>query len=525
MDSQTWIRYFEAAPEQVRAYLLDMSSAEAEKRAQRRLGYENDAWERVMDIAWETIFMGRTRQEFIERIRKIAGDRKPDEVERAVLKEVVLPLADLVVWDVEGRLQELGVPMSDIQAVDRVTLRPVSYGAAVRRAAADAKISLFSEEMVRRLRDLYVSYVKAVRTEDQFRETLQRPQSDGGMGFTREQTVGFIDAIDALSDEVRILSETEYADWFAAFQNETQGQTLIQPKDLPVPDENDDTVTSSGPRGEPTHVVLRSAIEAALAQIGDLGLDDYAKKRLENIVSTRLRDVRNAEQVRQILAREPKVGGLGLAPEKAESLADTLEKIYIEQRAAIVEEEKQKISSVLAEQQQRIDERRKRESEEHAKWYQEKVRQARNDEQRAQDALAQMKKSFQAAPAGSATPSSPPTLDAVKAPPKLMGLTEEVGGMTLAEFRRLAKNPDDAANKIWQKFLTLQEESFDRYTEGVQAWRQSPLQQLYLRLVAESFAAGKPVAQVVQEKRQADPSMPSTEELAAIIQLNTKIQL
>jgi len=128
-----------------------------------------------------------------------------------------------------------------------------------------------------------------------------------------------------------------------------------------------------------------------------------------------------------------------------------------------------------------------------------------------------------AARSGAAAPV--PTLDTVRAPMRLVGLNEELAGMTMAEFRRLAKTPQDAAAKILQKLQTLQEESFERWTEGVEAWRESPLQQQYLKLVTESFSSGKPVAQLVEEKRALDPSLPSGEELSAIIQLNSQIQL
>jgi hypothetical protein len=50
------------------------------------------------------------------------------------------------------------------------------------------------------------------------------------------------------------------------------------------------------------------------------------------------------------------------------------------------------------------------------------------------------------------------------------------------------------------------------------------LQQLYLRLVADSFATGKPVAQLAEERRQQNQDVPTPEELGAIMQLNSHVQ-
>jgi hypothetical protein len=107
---------------------------------------------------------------------------------------------------------------------------------------------------------------------------------------------------------------------------------------------------------------------------------------------------------------------------------------------------------------------------------------------------------------------------------QLSDLIGEFKTMDIQEFRRLAKDPDQAGEKLFQKFETLRAESFERYTAGIAAWRQSPLQQRYLQLVSESFTRGKTVAEVAAAKLAQDPATPSPAELGAIITLNAKIQ-
>ena len=116
-------------------------------------------------------------------------------------------------------------------------------------------------------------------------------------------------------------------------------------------------------------------------------------------------------------------------------------------------------------------------------------------------------------------------MDSVRAPTRLSSLSDEFATLTLADFRRIGRTPEQAMEKLLQKFETLKQESFERWSEGVQSWRRSPLQQTYLKLVADSFATGKPVAQLAEERRQQNQDVPTPEELGAILQLNNHVQV
>lgn len=515
MDRDTWLKHYEGAPASVQEYLLDPISSEQEAAAQEKLAYDHDAWDRVMDIVWDTVFGGISMAEFRDRIKQVAGDRTPEDVEKTVLFHVVLPLADLVGWDVESWLQQLGVPLSHIQGSIRVSLRPVSYGAAVRRIAASAKISLVTEEVVRRTRDLLVSMLKGVRTQEGVMEGLQRAQQEGGVGLTREQAEAFMRAASELIATTDVLSEQEYADWYTN-KRRTEASAAIDAKSAQPTDEDADEVAQTAatmPKGRPTGA-LDQAVESVVAQSG-LALDDYLAKRLRNTVSTRLRDVRNAQQVRQLLERDIKVGGMGLPAADADRVAGLIEDVYQANRSSVEGEERKKIELTMVEQKQKIEQRKQRESEEHAEWFQKKVA----GTQSPFTAPAQRAK-------GTFQPTKAATLDGVSAPAaRLTDLTSEVGGLTVAEFRRLGKDAQQAADRIRQKFEALKNESFERWTEGVQAWRSSPLQQAYLKLIAESFSSGTPVAQLAEQKRSTNPDALSAEELGAIIDLNRDIHL
>ncbi|QQR60950.1 hypothetical protein IPH19_00585 [Candidatus Uhrbacteria bacterium] len=522
MTHDEWLEGFNAAPDAVQEYLLGPSSGTAEDAAQTRLAYDNDAWDRLMDAVWDLLFKKSSRGEFEAKLKIVAGDRKPEEVERVVLRWVVLPLADLVTWDVEARLLELGVPIGEIQGAVRVSLRPVSYGAAVRRIASTAKISLLNEEIVRKIRDVMVSVIKGVRSKEQALEILQRQQSEGGLGFAPQQAQAFIAEMETFLATTQVMSEQEYAEWYRNFQQQSNAEEA-EAASAKQKSSGDELSGAGMPKpAVSTDPVLEAAIDSGMAQIGDLKLDEYTAKRLRNVVSTRLRDVRNAMQTRAMLERETHVGGVGLAPDVAARVAAIIESTYQTQHSAIDEEQRKRIESMQDEQRKKIDERKQRESEEHAAWYKQKVAGAKGD-----IAVEQLRAAMQGqvlVDSGQVSVQAKPSMIDIVPPMRLSGLGDELKSMDIETFRRQAKTPEQAAEKIYQKLETLKRENFERWTDGVAAWRSSPLQQQYLRLVTESFSTAKPVAQLVEEKRKIDPNLPTAEELGAIIALNARIQ-
>ncbi len=523
MKRDQWLKFFDEQPGSVQAYLLSNEAGERESRAQTELAYENDAWDRVMDVVWDLLFLKTSRGEFVNRVRSMAGDRKSEDVERKILQLVVLPLADLVVWDVESRLADLGVPQSEIQSIERISLRPVSYGVAVRRIASAAKISLLGEEAVTRLRDVFVSYIKGVRTEEQVLDILQRKQVEGGLGFAKQQAEAFIEKMREFLGATEVMSETAFAQWLQDYERESEAdQAVIASSAARTGDKKTEGMIGEK-RERKFDPILESAVDQTLKNINlSIQLDEHLMTRLRNLVSSRLRDVRNREQIFTVLQREEKVGGMGFDAAEAERITLVIENAYNENRAAVEQEAHGKILKIQEEQKSKVEERKARESEEHAAWYRDKVRASKGE-----DALRGIiTNTNQRAPvAGAPTLKAPSGVDGITGPgSRLTGLADELGGMDIEAYRRLSRDPQQAAEKVVEKLETLKRESFDRWTEGVEAWRKSPLQQQYLKLVTESFSSGKPVAQLVEEKRKTDPRLPSAEELGSIISLNGRIQ-
>ena len=81
---------------------------------------------------------------------------------------------------------------------------------------------------------------------------------------------------------------------------------------------------------------------------------------------------------------------------------------------------------------------------------------------------------------------------------KLMGPIEELANISLNDFRKLGASSKEALNKIKNKIELLADESYDKKSKGVQAWRLSPVYQNYLSLGNTSIEQGKPINDVIK---------------------------
>lgn len=118
-----------------------------------------------------------------------------------------------------------------------------------------------------------------------------------------------------------------------------------------------------------------------------------------------------------------------------------------------------------------------------------------------------------------------PVVDDVRLQPSmLMGPIDELRAMDLLEFRRLSSNPVQAANRIKDKIDLLAEESVTKQAEGIQAFKESPVNKLYLDLGNQSIASGQAVVDLINSLLQRGTPTLTVDEFNAISDLNKQIR-
>lgn len=106
-------------------------------------------------------------------------------------------------------------------------------------------------------------------------------------------------------------------------------------------------------------------------------------------------------------------------------------------------------------------------------------------------------------------------------PPKEFsyGPVDEIRSFSLVDFRRLSSKPEEAADRLRQKFVNLKEESFVLYLQGVEAWQQSPLYKNYMEKICEMFNKGT----ILQEITDRDENELREEEIKLLIKMEKEI--
>lgn len=117
-----------------------------------------------------------------------------------------------------------------------------------------------------------------------------------------------------------------------------------------------------------------------------------------------------------------------------------------------------------------------------------------------------------------------PKLEDVKYMPRVMGPLDEIKYLDLINFRRLDKDPFQAARKIKNKINLLAEESYGQRLEAIKLWRSSPLNKIYLNVGHLSISENRPVDVIIKESQDKKKETLTPEEFEAIMDLNKSLR-
>ncbi len=106
---------------------------------------------------------------------------------------------------------------------------------------------------------------------------------------------------------------------------------------------------------------------------------------------------------------------------------------------------------------------------------------------------------------------------------RLSGPIDELHAMSLVDFRRMAKNAEQAAEKISDLAHLVEEQGYEKRVEAIRAWQSSSLYQLYLSITRAAMQEGKPLEEARSDLAKTSETL-TKEELAAILKLNNELR-
>jgi|GEM_PF-2562517 len=315
-----------------------------------------------------------------------------------------------------------------------------------------------------------------------------------------------------------------------------------------------------------------------LSDLLNLGFDHVMKKRFHTIVESRLSDVRDKQMLKDQLARSTKIGGMGFTQDRVAMVAPLIEQAWNEIHAKhlkikeveeahkhlaqpTVPKKMQHPTLVQQKPEPPMPVPEKKESVES----QEKVEPQPEPEKKPEPvksvpppitppirSVPPAEKKAEPTPEPETAPPAheelpPPkpkkevshfmpkvrrdleesdkrVVQDIVPPSKLVGPIEELQQMSIEEFRHLGDSPEESADRLKEKIHMLEKESFQRRSEGIKAWRTSPLMKEYLDIGRESIENTKDIKQLIADRQEKNSRGINTQEFNAISEVNSSLR-
>jgi hypothetical protein len=241
-----------------------------------------------------------------------------------------------------------------------------------------------------------------------------------------------------------------------------------------------------------TSVVRTSQVDEVIKKLS-FKIDSAQENRFRSALQLRLKEIRSEDETRSTLTRPTKDGGLELSAEQTEEVLKKCLDFLLPQ--VIVSE----LPSVVHKNNTTPRTAPKPLSSTSATFPVNSIPKTK------QPPITDMSKEY--FPTRSSVPSPRhntvrPLVRDIVAKPAEFGPLEEIHYMTLLDFRRLAPNPDEAADRFGQKLLNLKAESVVLFLQAVDAWKKSSLYNAYISAVIGALASRKKMVELKSVKEE-----------------------
>lgn len=116
-----------------------------------------------------------------------------------------------------------------------------------------------------------------------------------------------------------------------------------------------------------------------------------------------------------------------------------------------------------------------------------------------------------------------PVMSDIRRPAKTVGPVDEILRLTPDDYRRLGKTLAESNDKIAEKLDLLEEDSYLKRAEGVKAWKKNAVHRLYLEIGRESMERNMAISDVIRQRQEASRPALTEEEFHAVADLNKRI--
>lgn len=416
----------------------------------------------------------------------------------------------------------------------------VDFAAAVIK---ETGISLASEDLYLRLKNIILTYLKGVRNKMDTKNSFTKAVQFGGLNLSDEDAEKIFLAIDSKSDaktvpvqenfepEKEIVSSTPVLEEEKDARNESSRDKLdkiimsaeaANSSFFSIQDNKNGQKPQIGGK-EPAVMLQEEKKPYLLAneqkeEVKLLEKEDYKLLKQEPVVpvnlpieeTTLLQEDREKDEAE---AGEVKVEDVATEEKKVIDLNKEIEKeisnIKLEEEAKI--EEKKELEPLVEDEAEKMLELSKIEDKKTIKV---------EEKEFVPSKTLNLNLKRPAAVPGN---SSKIRINDIRPVTKIVSPIDELRLLDITNFRRLGDTPKEIVLKIFSKIKLLEKDGYDKMIAGVKAWRQSEVNHLYIKIGQEVIMKNSSFSDIISQRERAGQAHLSTEEINAISQLNSKL--
>ncbi len=367
------------------------------------------------------------------------------------------------------------------------------------KVVREVNINFSSEASKDRFKNIIFTFFRGVRNQLATRQALLKDYDKGGLSLSEDVSEKIIKAASKYKDGLPSEKNIDHQEEVKEESREKSNSGDLENTDDP-PKQETQEVKDKGEEKE--KVEIDSSPEK-----GEKDSEKLSKKSLDlEKLPQRDIDYDLASVLKEKFDQE-KEGGAGKEEAKKESQASSKEK---------KQEKKVKV----------VDRKEKEEKKESEDKSEEKIVAKKEVPKKDVAAKESPKKSFRSRIKRSFSPSEKgkKQIEDIKKAPKLINPINELKYMDLVSFRRLGEDGSQRTDKIKEKLDSLGKKYFAEKLDGIKAWRQSPVNRLYLEIGRDSIVYNKSVDDIIKEKGQQNKDCLSKSEFEAIMELNDKLR-
>jgi hypothetical protein len=395
-----------------------------------------------------------------------------------------------------------------------------------------------SDNIRQRFLDALVSWLKDVRDFAELKEVMTRSDKIGGVGMLDESFYKLRDLLEDKKEEIE-KSGVNVADVIAEYEKSLPEEVVVPKFDV-VQETNIDVEAKPvkpEPEKEATakqEVTIDQLLKDQGVDFEELAHKEAIKQELkekEELSREIAKTTDLAEQIEdkeEFLEEKQELAPPPPMSDQSDSAKEEKKEPGIEKPANLPVEQSdpfadfdfapssvQKTENSFQKENETVQAKQAQESEEKKESKTEAMNQAPAESQTSADKQVSQQPIFKK----QEKQGGRPRVEDVKFTPRLYGPIEELASFTIADFRRLSKDPQEAIEKLKAKLNLLEDESLVKKVEGIKALKKSPLYKIYADIMNQAINQGKSFEQVIEAMDKL--TLP---EFKAIMELNKNLK-